>query len=64
MGDNVFGMEFHLKQLKSLMKVERNDVYMIGLYVISGIGKTMVAMAIYNDISSQFDGTSWRGIKY
>ena len=59
MGDNVAGMDFHLKQLKSLMKVERNDVYVIDIYGISGIGKTTVVMAIYNDISSQFDGTSF-----
>ena len=58
-GDNIVGMDFHLKELKSLMKIERDDVCMIGIYGISGIGKTTVAMAIYNDISSQFDGSSF-----
>ena len=59
MGDNIVGMDFHLEQLKSMMKTERDDVYMVGIYGIGGIGKTTMAMAIYNDISSQFDGSSF-----
>ena len=55
-GDNIIGMNFHLKQFISLMKIERDDVYMVGIYGMAGIGKTTMAMAIYNDISSQFDG--------
>ena len=52
-------MDFHLEQLKSMMKTERDDVDMVGIYGIGGIGKTTIAMAIYNDISSQFDGSSF-----
>ena len=59
MGDNIIGMDFHLEQLKSMMKTERDDVYMVGIYGIGGIGKTTMAMAIYNDVSSQFDGSSF-----
>ena len=58
-GDNIVGMDFHLEQLKSMMKIERDDVYMVGICGIGGIGKTTMAMAIYNDISSQFDGSSF-----
>ena len=46
MGDNIVGMDFHLEQLKSMMKTERDDVYMVSIYGIGGIGKTTMAMAI------------------
>ena len=58
-GDNVVGMDVHLNQLKSLIKTELDEVRTIGVYGIGGIGKTTIAMAIYNDISSQFDGSSF-----
>ena len=62
-GDNIVGMDFHLKQLKSLVKTELDDVHMVGIYGIGGIGKTTIAMAFYNDISSRFDGSSFlRGV--
>ena len=59
MGDNIVRIDFHLKQLNSMMKTQRDDVYMVGTYGIGGIGKTTIAMAFYNDISSQFDSSSF-----
>ena len=56
MGDNILGVDVHLKRLKSLLKMELDEVHMVGIYGIGGIGKTTIAMTIYNDISSQFDG--------
>ncbi|WKA11777.1 hypothetical protein VitviT2T_029244 [Vitis vinifera] len=61
MGYNIVGMDFHLTQLKSLIKVELDEVLMVGIYGIGGIGKTTISKAIYNDISSQFDGCSFLG---
>lgn len=55
-GDNIVGMDAHLTRLKKLLQMERNEVLMVGIYGIGGIGKTTIAMAIFNDISSQFDG--------
>ena len=60
-GDNIVGMDFHLEQLKSLIKTELDEVHMVGICGIGGIGKTTISMAIYNDISSQFDGSSFLG---
>ncbi|RVW19363.1 TMV resistance protein N [Vitis vinifera] len=52
-------MDFHLEKLKSLMNIELNEVRVVGIYGIGGIGKTTIAKAIYNDISYQFDGSSF-----
>ena len=60
-GDSIVGMDFHLEQLKSLIKTELDEVHMVGICGTGGIGKTTISMAIYNDISSQFDGSSFLG---
>ncbi|KAJ9684936.1 hypothetical protein PVL29_017093 [Vitis rotundifolia] len=52
---NIVGMNFHLEKLKSLIKIESNDVLMIGIYGLGGIGKTTIAKAVYNNISHQFE---------
>ncbi|XP_034680298.1 disease resistance protein RPV1-like [Vitis riparia] len=52
---NIVGMNFHLEELKSLIKLESNEVRMIGIYGLGGIGKTTIAKAVYNNISHQFE---------
>ncbi|KAL6316239.1 hypothetical protein AAG906_017786 [Vitis piasezkii] len=52
---NIVGMNFHLEELKSLIKIESNDVRMIGIYGLGGIGKTTIAKVVYNNISHQFE---------
>ncbi|KAJ9684939.1 hypothetical protein PVL29_017095 [Vitis rotundifolia] len=53
--NNIVGMNFHLEELKSLIKIESNDVRMIGIYGLGGIGKTTIAKVVYNNISHQFE---------
>ena len=42
-GKNIVGMDYHLEQLKALINIELNDVHMIGIYGLGGIGKTTIA---------------------
>ena len=39
--------------------MESNDVRMIGIHGIAGIGKTTLAKVIYNEIAHQFEGASF-----
>lgn len=52
-------MDFHLDNLKSLINITLNEVRMIGIYGIGGIGKTTIAKVVCNSISYQFDGGSF-----
>ena len=45
-GNNIIGMNLLLEKLKSLIEVESNDVRMVGIYGIGGIGKTTMSKAI------------------
>ena len=58
-GNNIVGMNLHLEKLKSLIKVESNDICMVGIFGIGGIGKTTISKAIYNEISTKFEGVSF-----
>ena len=63
-GKNVVGIDVHLKKLKLLMNTELNKVSVVGIYGVGGAGKTTIAKAIYNEISRQYDSSSFlRNIK-
>ena len=40
------GMDSHLEELRSLKKIESNDVRMIGIHGLGGIGKTTVSKVV------------------
>ncbi|XP_034676381.1 disease resistance protein RPV1-like [Vitis riparia] len=56
-GENIVGMDFRLEQLKSFINIESNDVRMVGIYGLGGIGKTTISKVIYNNISHQFESS-------
>ena len=56
--ENIVGMDSRLEKLISLLKIESNDVRMVGVYGLGGIGKTTIINALYNKISYQFESVS------
>ncbi|XP_049934589.1 disease resistance protein RPV1-like [Nymphaea colorata] len=53
------GMDDSIKEMLSLLDIEKNDVRMIGINGIGGIGKTTLAKAVFNRISTSFQFVSF-----
>ncbi|XP_059590540.1 disease resistance protein RPV1 [Vitis vinifera] len=55
---NLIGMDYHLEEMEEIfpqmMDSISNDVRMVGIYGLGGIGKTTIAKVLYNRISAQF----------
>ncbi|KAL6318238.1 hypothetical protein AAG906_035746 [Vitis piasezkii] len=58
-GQHIVGMDAHLEELKSLINIGENDICMVGIYGLGGIGKTTIAKYICNKISDQFERISF-----
>ena len=53
------GVNSRMEDLEKLLDIESNDVRMVGINGIGGIGKTTIAKAIYNSISYEFKAKSF-----
>ncbi|KAH0747258.1 hypothetical protein KY285_008915 [Solanum tuberosum] len=58
---DVVGIHAHLEELKSLLQIEINDVRIVGIWGIGGIGKTTIAKAIFDTLSHQFKAACFLG---
>ncbi|ESQ28532.1 hypothetical protein EUTSA_v10019585mg, partial [Eutrema salsugineum] len=52
--EGMVGLEAHLRKLDSMLCLECDEVKMIGIWGPAGIGKTTIARALYNQLSSKF----------
>ena len=51
------GVDSRAKAIESLLDIKVNDVRMVGIHGLGGIGKTTIAKAIYNRIFEHFEGS-------
>ena len=58
--DNPVGVESRVQDIIQLQNFQQsNNVLIIGMWGMGGIGKTTIAKAIYNEIGRNFDGRSF-----
>ncbi|KAJ9550635.1 hypothetical protein OSB04_014680 [Centaurea solstitialis] len=55
--EDLVAIKTHLQALKSKMEMESDDVVMVGIWGVGGAGKTTLASALYDEISTKFDSS-------
>jgi nucleoside-triphosphatase THEP1 len=53
------GIDSRVRDINWILDIESNDVRMIGIYGLPGVGKTTIAKAVFNMIAYRFEGSSF-----
>ena len=53
---DLVGIDSRIQEVEMLLRLEADDVRMVGIWGMGGIGKTTLAKAIYEKISDKFEG--------
>ena len=53
------GVDSRAEVVERLLNIKSNDVHLVGIHGLGGIGKTTIAKDVYNTIADQFEGSSF-----
>ncbi|CAK8533391.1 unnamed protein product [Lathyrus sativus] len=56
---NPVGVESRVQDVIQLLPIQSNEVILLGMWGMGGIGKTTIAKAIYNKVGRNFEGRSF-----
>ncbi|XP_042483047.1 disease resistance protein Roq1-like [Macadamia integrifolia] len=57
--DDLIGIQSHVEKMMNLLNNKSDDVKIVGVWGLGGIGKTTIANVVYNEISRHFEGCSF-----
>ncbi|KAH0883353.1 hypothetical protein HID58_059449 [Brassica napus] len=55
--EDMVGIKSHMKNMNSLLNLESEEVIMVGVWGLCGVGKTTIGRALFSQLSCQFQGS-------